>query len=203
MATALITAAGRSSRMGRSKALLQYRGRTFLETIVMTIRAAAIERIMVAISMSDDKINDILDLTYSLNVEVVYNVDDASAGPLGSIRAGISEIVNYSVEYMAVWPVDQPHVALETMQGLQAAFGDHRHAIVVPTFRGRRGHPVLFGREVFHELLAAPPDQGARSVVRRLPDRVLSVPVSDPAVLEDIDTPEDYQRLISSTRSLL
>jgi molybdenum cofactor cytidylyltransferase len=68
--------------------------------------------------------------------------------------------------------------------------------IVVPTFQGRRGHPVLFARSTFAELLDAPDDQGARAVVRKDPGRVTEVPVSDSAVLEDLNTPDDYKALL-------
>ncbi len=67
---------------------------------------------------------------------------------------------------------------------------------MVPSYQARRGHPVIFGRAVFEELLAVPDDQGARAVVRSDPSRVAVVPVDDPAVTEDIDTPEAYMELL-------
>jgi molybdenum cofactor cytidylyltransferase len=76
------------------------------------------------------------------------------------------------------------------------AFREKHQRIVVPTHAGRRGHPVLFARAVFDELLTAPNDEGARAVVRKDPTRVLAVPVDDPAVLEDFNTPEDYKQLL-------
>ncbi len=66
----------------------------------------------------------------------------------------------------------------------------------MPGFRDQRGHPVIFGRTVFEELLEAPEGEGARAVVRADPSRVSLVPVEDPAVVEDIDTPEAYRELL-------
>jgi len=76
------------------------------------------------------------------------------------------------------------------------AFAASKSAVVIPRFNGRRGHPVIFSRAVFHELLEVPTSDGARSVVRADPRRVLEIDVADPAVLEDIDTPEAYEALV-------
>lgn len=69
-------------------------------------------------------------------------------------------------------------------------------SIAVPVFSGKRGHPVLFSRDIFPELLSPAADEGAHTVVRRIPSRVLEVGVEDPGVIEDIDTPEAYRRLL-------
>jgi molybdenum cofactor cytidylyltransferase len=109
---------------------------------------------------------------------------------------GIEAVLNHPVEGVLVWHVDRPHVAISTVQALLDRFRGGEEPIVVPSHEGRRGHPVIFGREVFEELLAAPEDQGARSVVRSDPSRLAVVPVDDPAVSEDIDTPEAYRSLL-------
>lgn len=186
--------------MGAPKALLLFNGRTFVTNILDSLRAAAIDHIIVAVAPGDDKILPYLQFP---DVKAVLNREPASAGPIASLRSGIGVAVNHAVEYLLVWPVDQPHVTANTARSVCESLWDSTQDIAVPVYEGRRGHPVLFRRAVFQELLEAPDDQGARSVVRRVPSRVLEVPVSDPAVLEDIDTPEDYDRLISSTKSLL
>src|SRR5712671_4493452 len=98
--------------MARPKALLDYRGKTFVENIVNTARVAAVECIVVAVSRYDGKIKQLVDLS---RVEVVINADLETAGPLGSIRAGLRAIINQKVEYVMVWPVDQPHIRPETI----------------------------------------------------------------------------------------
>ena len=83
--------------------------------------------------------------------------------------------------------------------GLWVIPGSHKLGkadIVVPQYEERRGHPVIFGRSVFAELLAVPDDEGARGVVRARPDRVLQVPVDDSAVVDQLNTPEAYQDLL-------
>lgn len=198
MFAAVVLAAGGSSRMGRPKALLSYRGKTFLAGILDAVRAAAVDRLLVAVAPDDRKIIEAIDLTIATPV---YNICASTAGPLGSIRAAVTAIINHPVEAMVVWPVDQPHVLQTTLEALLNEYRTTHSAITVPTFQGRRGHPVLFGRAVFKELLAVPAGQGARSVVGADPGRVREVEVFDPAVLDDIDTPEDYERLLGrSTR---
>ena len=178
--------------MGHPKALLVYRGETFLHGILEAAYAAGIERRVVVLGGHADRIRKAMDLP---DVQVVMT-KDVAAGPIGSIRAGINAVLNHPVEGALIWPVDRPHVQVATIQALAAAFLSEGHDIVVPEYQGRRGHPVIFARSVFAELLAAPDSLGARAVVRRDPNRVARVPVDDAAILEDLNTPEDYRDLV-------
>ena len=193
MISAVILAAGASRRMGRQKALLTLGGESFLKRIVNSIRVAAIEHVMVAIAHDDDKLREICELE---SIDVVVNTATPTAVPLGSIQAAVREIINRQVDSLLVWPVDQPRVSSATVSSLVSAFLRSGKAIALPVFDRKRGHPVLFGRSVFEELLTAPDSLGARTVVRSDAARVLEVPVTDSAVVEDINTPEAYQELV-------
>ena len=94
-----------------------------------------------------------------------------------------------------VFLVDHPLVEESTVALLVERFRQTRQPIVIPTFEGRRGHPVLFGRTVFAELFSAPLQEGARFVVRGRPELVDTVEVDDPGILADIDTPEQYENM--------
>jgi CTP:molybdopterin cytidylyltransferase MocA len=192
MFAAIILAAGASERMGYPKALLAYRGRPFLAGIVDACYAAGIEKRVVVLGYYADKIREEIDLS---QVVVAMN-DDLAAGPIGSIRAGLAALAPSPVDAVVVWPVDRPHVAVATVESILDAFRAGHQPIVVPTYGGKRGHPVLFGRRVFAELIGAPNDLGARAVVHRDPARVTEVPVEDPAILEDFNTPDDYKKLL-------
>ena len=192
MIVAIVLAAGESRRMGYPKALLRYRGRTFLESVLEATSAGGIERRIVVLGLDADKILS----SHDLSSCTVMKTENQAAGPIGSIRTGIRSIINHPVEAVMIWPVDQPHVAVSTVQALLEKFVQTRGPIVLPTYGARRGHPALFAREVFDELLAAPDAEGARGVVRSRPERVVEVPVPDAAVVEDIDTQEAYQELI-------
>jgi molybdenum cofactor cytidylyltransferase len=192
MIAAIILAAGASQRMGYPKALLSYRNQPFISGILGAARAAGFDPVVVVLGYYADKIMQQIDLSDSA---IAFN-EELDAGPIGSIRAGIRIVSGKPVAGVLVWPVDRPHVAVATVTALADAFRASHRPIVVPDHRGRRGHPVLFGRAVFDELLGAPNDLGARAVVDKDAARVLRVPVDDPAVLEDCNTPEDYQELL-------
>lgn len=192
MIAAIIPAAGASERMGVPKALLPYRGRTFLHTILDACSALGLQQRLVVLGYDADKILTDIGLG---DATVLRNLAPES-GPIGSIRVGIEAVLNHPVEGVLVWHVDRPHVAIATIEALLDRFRQGGEPIVVPSHQGRRGHPVIFGRTVFEDLLAVPDDQGARAVVRSDPSRVAVVPVDDPAVTEDIDTPEAYKELL-------
>jgi CTP:molybdopterin cytidylyltransferase MocA len=192
MIAAIIIAAGASERMGYPKALLPYRGRSFLEGILDACYAAGVEHRVVVLGYNAGKILESIDLS---GVSVAMS-RDLDAGPIGSVWAGLASLAAVPVDAVLVWPVDRPHIAVTTVESIVDAFRSTHQPIVVPTYQGTRGHPVLFGRAVFAELLGAPRDEGARAVVHRDADRVAEVAVEDAAVLEDFNTPEDYKRLL-------
>ncbi len=196
MIAATILAAGASRRMGCPKALLDYRGRTFLQRILDLLDELGLECI-VAIGYDADKVL----ARHDLHGVVTVENEQLCAGPIGSIRAAIRAIEGRQVQGLLVWPVDLPHVRKGTVRALLERFRrPDQSAIVIPEFEGRGGHPVIFGRQVFDELLGAPDTEGARSVVRRDPERVARIPVRDDAVLWSINTPEAYQRLLRRER---
>lgn len=194
MLAAMILAAGESRRMGFPKALLRYRNKSFLESILEATSAAGLEPSVVVLGPDRSKILASVHLRGALEVRN----DHPETGQIGSIKQGVSAIINRPVEAVLVWPVDQPHVLVRTVELLVEEFRRSGMPVVLPVHEGRRGHPVLFGREVFEELLNAPADLGARAVVRaqQQKGRVVEVSVADPAVTDDIDTPEAYEQLV-------
>lgn len=191
MIAATVLAAGQSRRMGVPKSSLQYHDRTFLATILDSITALGLKPIVV---LAEHAAN-LLEENELQGVTVVCN-KEPEAGPLGSIRQAIRSILDHPVEALLVWPVDFPHVEIETVRSLVDGYRRARSPIVVPVCGGRRGHPVLFDRTVFEELLQAPAAEGARAVVRADPTRVLEVPVADSAVLDSLNTPRAYLELL-------
>jgi molybdenum cofactor cytidylyltransferase len=177
--------------MGQPKALLRLGGQTFLQLILGTIRQAGLTPRFLVLGSDHGKILEQHDLD---DVIVLTNLESKS-GPIGSIRTTIAEFGSGQPDGLLVWPVDLPHVSLATIKSMVGQFVRARKPITVPTFNGRRGHPTLFGAEIFAELVGVPEGLGANSVVRREPNRVLEVAVPDPAVVARVNTPEDYERL--------
>jgi molybdenum cofactor cytidylyltransferase len=120
------------------------------------------------------------------------------SGPIGSLRLALDVLKPARPSAVLAWPVDVPHVRITTVERLIDTFEHSKPAVVVPAFGGRRGHPVLWPNALFEELQtsAAAAREGARAVLHRHDKEVVTVAVDDPAVIDDIDTPEDYERLI-------
>lgn len=191
--TAVVLAAGRSSRMGRPKGLLPT-GRldeTFVTRLVTTSRRAGLTEVIVVVR-ADDTAMAAEAKRAAARVRVVLN-PDADEGQLSSVQAAIRVVRPTSALGVLVVPVDMPLVTAETVRALTTAFIASPARIVRAVHAGRHGHPVIFPRSLFDELLCADPSLGARAVVRA--HGALDVQVDDIGTVEDVDTPEDYDRL--------
>jgi molybdenum cofactor cytidylyltransferase len=125
-------------------------------------------------------------------IAVVEN-PDYLRGQLSSIKAALPQISREAGAAM-IHLTDHPMVRPETFRAVVDQFRRCGKPIVIARHGGRRGHPVIFAREMFAELAAMPEDQGARAVVARDPARVAYVDVDDAGILTDLDTPEDLAR---------
>src|SRR5580765_2179534 len=119
---------------------------------------------------------------------------DYADGQSTSLRAGIAAL-GQDADAVVVLLGDQPFVTAAIVERLVAEWQASAAVIVVPTYVGQRGNPVLFARAIFPELLAVQGDQGARAVLAADRSRIRLVAFDDPRPLADIDTPEDYERL--------
>jgi molybdenum cofactor cytidylyltransferase len=189
---AIVAAAGLSSRMGSSKPLLDAGGRSFLARILASFRDGGAGPLLVVVRDSE---GDVAREARSEGGLVIPN-PDPGPGPISSLQAGIRAIPGEAPAAFFC-PADHPLFLPETIQALAMAFSREPAPIIAPTYRGRRGHPVLFHRGIFPELLEDDLPQGARSVIRRYLESRLDVPVDDPGILFDIDTPTEYRRHFS------
>ncbi len=188
MINAIVLAAGESRRMGKPKPLLRCGGTTFLERIVSVLRASDADRITVVLGAQAADIRATTDLSA---VEVVMN-EDYQRGQLSSLIAGLRS-VPAEADAILLCLVDNPFLTAETVNRVIGAFRETQSPIVIPVFDKRRGHPALFSRTVFPDLLDAPPEEGARHVVHANADKVLEIDVPDSTIPVRIDTPEDYR----------
>lgn len=187
----LILAAGESSRMERDKALLTWRGRTFLETIVATLREAGVELIAVVLGYHAEEIQRAGNLE---GVEVVVN-PDYRRGQTSSLQVGLRALESAALEAVVLCLVDHPAVSAHVVKQLLTTFRQSGAPVIIPTFRGQRGHPVVIARALFAALLSLGPDQGADTVVRKYRDATKSLDVSDKGILLDVDDAESYRQL--------
>jgi CTP:molybdopterin cytidylyltransferase MocA len=195
----ILLSGGRSSRMGRPKALLDLDGETFLARTLRTLEAAGIDDVVIVTGAHDEEIRRACNgMALMPGVRIVTN-PAYDQGQLSSILTGLDALAPHHPDAALVALVDQPRVAAPTVVALVEAFHATRAPVVRPAFQGRHGHPVLFSAEVFDALRTAPRDEGAKSVVHAAGERVVTVPVDDEGVVLDIDTPEDYARLLRGT----
>jgi molybdenum cofactor cytidylyltransferase len=191
MIAGLILAAGESSRMRIDKALLAYRGRTFLESIILNLRNAGIEKITVVLGHHTEEIQRRVDLA---GVQVVFN-RDYRRGQTSSLQAGLAALQELSPEAVILCLVDHPAVPAEVIGKLRDRFERTRPAVVIPTCQGQHGHPVVINRALFPEILALGSDEAANTVVHKYRDATQFVEVEDRGVLLDVDDPETYKCL--------
>lgn len=187
----IVLAAGESSRMGRTKQLLPFRGKTILECVVDSALASSLDRVVVVLGHHAD---EIAPLMKGRDVTVVLNPCYA-AGQSSSLRAGLRAL-DAEVDAVLFLLGDQPLVTPVIIDSILAAYAASPTPIVLPACEGRRGNPALFSRETFPRIEALEEDQGARPLFAEYVGRILTVPLPDPAIHFDVDTEDDYRRLL-------
>jgi molybdenum cofactor cytidylyltransferase len=196
MVAGLILAAGRSARMGQSKALLICPdGRTFVRALIDALREGGIETPLIVGHADDDGLRLEVE-AIGHGARLVINDDADRGGQLSSLLAGLRHADRPGIRALLVVPVDAPLVTSDTVATLIAVFSATGAPVVRARFQGRNGHPVVFSRAVFDHLRAADPQVGAKAVLRAHAGAIVDVDVADPAVVGDVDTPEDYRRLL-------
>jgi molybdenum cofactor cytidylyltransferase len=192
----LIPAAGKSQRMGCPKLALPLGGRTVLEAVVTTVRDAGVASVLVVIGPSA---GDLAVLAARAGASVLRLPSD-TAEMRDTIEQGLAWIEHtYQPTHDDGWlllPADHPCLESDVIGCLlRARAQDSGRTIVVPTYGGRRGHPVWIGWQHVAALRALPRGQGVNTLLRGLAAQVLEVHVAHASVLWDLDTPEDYERL--------
>ncbi len=182
--------------MGQSKALLTCPdGRTFVRALADALRQGGIDRPLIVGRADDDGLRAEVE-AIGHGAQLVINDDADRGGQLSSLVAGLQQADRPGIRALLVVPVDAPLVTADTVATLIAAFSATAAPIVRARFEGRNGHPVLFSRAMFDQLRAADPRVGAKAVLRAHARAIVNVDVDDPAVVGDVDTPEDYRRLL-------
>jgi len=186
MIAAVILAAGESRRMGSHKALLPYRGVSFVDHLMAATRHPRIGLTRVVLGAGADEISGKLKLPSS---QVVIN-REWEKGPLSSLRAALQSLPDGGTEGLLLCLVDHPLITSHLVSELIEVFDATGKSIVLPTYHGRRGHPVLFRNTLYGELMAAPLDVGARAVVRAHADDIAAVPTEEEGVILNLNDPD-------------
>lgn len=191
--SAILLAAGLSSRMGTPKPLLPWGQTTILGQVVSTFAAAGLQEIVVITGGARAEVENLVkSLAQALPVRTVYNPGYLDGGMLSSIQAGLAAL-GTQVDAALVGLGDQPQVKQETVLRICESFRREQQPLVVPSYQNHRGHPWLVARGFWPALHALTTPATPRDFLSAHASQVTYVP-ADASVLQDLDTPEEYAR---------
>lgn len=193
----VVLAAGESSRIGGTKQLLAFRGSTILGRVIENARESLLDEIIVVLGHDATEIRTRVDFA---GVQVVLN-DDYKQGQSSSLKMGLNNVSGGSRAAMFLLG-DQPLVDERVINKMIRAYEESLSPIVIPVFAGRRGNPVVIGRELFGDLaIAAKDDAGARVLFNQNAGLIHYVEMDSSFIHADVDTPEDYNNLINNIKN--
>lgn len=192
--------------MGRDKALLPWppvpgqsvSRETFLSAAIRLF-SPYVDIVLVVAGKNEREIESVV---YAHGASLVVN-PDPTRGQFSSLQTGLREVLNRGRDGAMVTLVDRPPVDMKTISTLGEAFDTaigHGKWAVVPEYEGRHGHPILAGREMIEAFLRAPHTSNAREIEHAHQDKIEYVPVDDPLVAANVDTPEQYAALVVPTK---
>lgn len=197
----LILAAGESSRMGRDKALLPWppksdddsqSNETFLSAAIRALSEQT-DFVLVVVGKNQAALAPVI---YARGASLVVN-PDPTRGQFSSLQLGLQEVLNRGRDAAMIALVDRPPLSVASLRTMRQAFDQTDESIwaVVPEFAGKHGHPYLVGREMIEAFLRVPTTSTARDVEHAQQQHIQYVPVEDPLVAVNINSPEDYAAL--------
>ena len=192
---AVVPACGQSTRMGRPKLALPLGERTVIEHVITTLRAGGVEQVLAVIG---PHVPELVPLAERADADVLP-LPEQTPDMRTTVERGLDWIEErFRPTPDDLWllsPADHPAFSTSVVSELLAASRGDRHSIIVPTHNGRRGHPALFRWRHAAGIRSLPANEGINSYLRTHAAETLELPVDDPGILANLDTPEDYERL--------
>lgn len=188
MISALILAAGQSSRMGQPKMPLPWGANTVLGQVIQTLQAARVEDVLVVTGGDRDAVEAIARV---MGARTAFNSDYATAEMLSSLQVGLLAM-GPGTEAVLVALGDQPQVLESIVRLVLEKYAGSPSPLIVPSFRMHRGHPWLVRRELWNEILEMRPPQTPRDFLNEHASEIIYLDVDTPTILQDIDTPDEY-----------
>lgn len=185
---AIILAAGASTRMKQQKLLLPFNGKTIIETVVENVARSVSSNILVVLGSHREQIQEQL-VNSAVKIGVNENYMD---GMLSSAICGFRALPG-EAKAALIFLADQPQIPAQVTDLVIKAWIESGKGIVIPTFNGRRGHPVLIETRYKADIERLDPEKGLRVLSEKFKNDVFEVECSIPEILRDIDTPEEYQ----------
>ena len=189
---AIVLAAGMSRRMGTTKALLDFGGKPLIARTIDSLRDASIHPTVIVTGHQPQAIES---ATAHLGVNFVQNERYESGGMISSIQTGVRSIAQ-ACDALFIVLGDHAPPKPATLRAMSGAWRESPTAIVLPIFESKHGHPILISSSLAPEILALTENLTLATIVKAHSQDSRDVIVDDPAILEDIDTPEDYNRAL-------
>ncbi|WP_190258796.1 molybdenum cofactor cytidylyltransferase [Pelotomaculum schinkii] len=190
MISAVILAAGMSSRMGFPKQLLELGKRPLIRIVTENVLASAVDEVTVVTGFREDEVSAAIK---DLPVKIIVN-PHFRQGQGSSLSLGVKAI-NVNTTAFLVFMCDQPLISPSIINTVIREFKERRSMALRPLYQGMPGHPVIFSYSLTSELESLQGDEGAREVLKKLGNKVDYLTVQDEAVILDVDTPESYEKL--------
>ena len=191
MMSSILLAAGESKRMGKPKELMPFGQSSIVEQTIDNLLGSAVNEVIVVIG---HRAEEVIRLIATRPVKLAVN-PNYKQGMSTSIIAGLN-LVDSQAQAVMLALGDQPAIDSQTINRLIKAFYTHDKGIAIPTYQGRRGHPIIFAVKYKEKLLELKGDIGGRQIVKDHPDDILEVAVNSESILTDIDTISDYQSYV-------
>jgi len=190
MISAVVLAAGRSERMGKPKMILPWGDTTVIGRVVRTLKAGGVDEVLVVTGGARGDVEKALS---KFQVRTVYNPKYATREMLCTIQVGISALGEDVVGALVVLG-DQPQMRVEVVQSVLTAFREEEGPLVVPSYRMRRGHPLMVARSLWPEVMAIKHPKTMRDFLETHAEDIHYLEVDTPTVLLDLDTLSDYRQ---------
>lgn len=181
--------------MGTPKALLNIGNTTFIQHIIETVESVGLTNNVVVLGFESQTIRETLS---SFRGTIIVN-EAWEQGQLSSIMAGLNVLEQISCDGVLIYPVDHPMISATLIQKMLESFQVANKKVVIPTYKGKRGHPIIISADLFTEINNASLNVGLREVVRAHKVDICEVPTEEEGVLINIDTPKDYQKYIGNS----
>lgn len=190
MITAIVLAGGESRRMGQPKMTMAWGSATIIEQVIGGLRAGGVKDILV---VTGGARNEVEETCRKLAVATIHNAAYASNEMLGSLQTGLRGLPA-PAEAALVTLGDQPQMEAQTVRALLLEYARERADLIVPSYKRHRGHPWVLGRPHWAEILAMKSPESPREFLNRHAAEIRYVEIGSATILQDLDTPEDYQK---------
>lgn len=190
--SAIILAAGESTRMGSPKMLLDFNGKSMLECVIGNVSESVIDDIVVVLGAYRTELEKIVSKT---SAGFCYN-EDYKKGMLSSVKCGFRNIPA-DAEAVLVFQGDQPLISSKVINEVVKAYRNSGKGIIIPVHKNRRGHPLMVGNKYFSEIEKLSSDEGLRSLSHKFPGDIHEVMTDEAGILRDFDTFEQYKNAIN------